>query len=134
MDLEPLVSYGSRATIALSGLAVITGVVLVKTGRKEAHKKAMVTAALLAVIFVILYILRTMLFEHGRYEGDYRTFYLFTLGSHTVMSLINLPLAVVTIYLGFKGRIEIHKRIAPYTAVVWIYVAFTGWLVFLFNS
>ncbi|MFQ5329520.1 MAG: DUF420 domain-containing protein, partial [Thermodesulfobacteriota bacterium] len=31
-----------------------------------------------------------------------------------------------------KERFDKHKRIAPYTAGVWLYVAITGWAIFLF--
>jgi len=39
---------------------------------------------------------------------------------------------VATLYLGLKGRFDRHKRIAPYTAGVWIYVALTGWAIYFF--
>ncbi len=108
--------------------------VLIKTGHKDYHKKAMLTASFLAVIFVILYITRTSLYPIERYAGGSRGLYLSVLWSHTALSLINLPLAVITVYLAFKGRFTGHKRIAPYTAAVWIYVAASGWTIFLFHS
>jgi putative membrane protein len=94
----------------------------------------MLLASFLAVIFVILYIARTSLFPIERYAGEHRGIYLSVLWSHTVLSLVNLPLAVITVYLAFKARFAGHKRIAPYTAAVWIYVAASGWTIFLFHS
>jgi putative membrane protein len=38
-------------------------------------------------------------------------------------------MAIFTIYLALKERLERHKRIAPYTAGIWIYLALTGWLI-----
>ncbi len=133
MELEAILSLFSRITIALSGICIITGVVLVKTGRKETHKRVMIAAAVLALIFVSIYIVKSSMFPPERYAGAYRSIYLFILWSHTVLSLVNLPLAAITIFLGLKGRYTGHKRIAPYTAGVWIYVAFTGWLIFFFH-
>ncbi len=133
-DLEALLLHSSRAVIAASGIFIIIGVVLIRMGLRDFHKKAMLLASILAIIFVILYITRTSLFPVARYAGEHRTLYLSVLWSHTVLSLVNLPLAVITVYLGLKGRFERHKRVAPYTAAVWIYVAASGWTIFLFHG
>ena len=132
MDLYTLLLYGSLVTIALSGLFVISGVVLIRLGYRDYHKGAMLSASLFALIFVILYLTRSALFPHTRYEGGHRTLYLSVLWSHTFLSVLNLPMAVATLYLGLKGRFDRHKRIAPYTAGVWIYVALTGWAIYFF--
>lgn len=132
MAVYALLLYGSLITIALSGFFVITGVVLIRLGYRDYHKGAMLLASVFALIFVVLYLTRSSLFPHTRYEGGYRTFYLFVLWSHTLLSVLNLPMAVTTLYLGMKGRFDRHKKIAPYTAGVWIYVAITGWAIYYF--
>ena len=132
MDLYSLLLYGSLVTIAISGFFVISGVVLIRLGCRDYHKGAMLLASVFALIFVVLYLTRFSLFPHTRYEGEYRTLYLSVLWSHTLLSILNLPMAVATLYLGLKGRFDRHKRIAPYTAGVWIYVALTGWAIYFF--
>ena len=132
MSLYTLLLYGSLVTIASSGLFVISGVVLIRLGYRDYHKGAMLSASLFALIFVILYLTRSALFPHTRYAGGHRTLYLSVLWSHTVLSILNLPMAVATLYLGLKGRFDRHKRLAPYTAGVWIYVALTGWAIYFF--
>lgn len=124
-------------TIAISGVAIITGVFLIKTGKREAHKRAMIIASLFALIFVFLYLLRNFLqaqglIPGGKYLGPYRGLFLFILWSHTLLAIINFPLAVITLRYAFKGIFEKHRKIAPITAAVWIYVAITGWLIFYF--
>jgi len=133
MDLEWLLFNGSRTTIAASGLLVVAGVILIKLGERSWHKRAMSGAAVLALVFVVLYMVKSALYRPEKYEGEYLGLYHFVLWSHTVLSVINLPLAVITIYLALKGRLDRHKRIAPYTAGVWIYVATSGWMIFLFH-
>ena len=132
MSLYTLLLYGSLVTIAVSGFFVISGVILIRLGHREYHKGAMFLASVSALIFVALYLTRSSLFPHTRYEGEYRTLYLSVLWSHTLLSILNLPMAVATLYLGMKGRFDRHKRIAPYTAGVWIYVALTGWAIYFF--
>jgi putative membrane protein len=124
-------------TISISGLAIVLGVFLIRAGKREAHKKAMITASVFALIFVFLYILRNVLQAQGlvpvgKYEGPYRGLFLFILWSHTALAIVNFPLAVITLRYALKGLFEKHRKIAPITAFVWIYVAVTGWLIFYF--
>lgn len=135
--LVELITILSMTTIAISGLAIVSGVFLIKTGKRDAHKKAMITASVFALIFVFLYVLRNFLQAQGlipvgKYEGPNKSLFLFILWSHTILAIINLPLAIITLRYAFKGLFEKHKKIAPITAFVWIYVAITGWLIFYF--
>jgi len=41
-------------------------------------------------------------------------------------------MVIITIYEALKNRFDRHKKVAPYTAGVWIYVALTGWLIYFF--
>ncbi|GAB6066126.1 DUF420 domain-containing protein [Aquifex pyrophilus] len=127
-----VLTWLSLITIGLSGLLILTGLFLIKTGRRELHKKAMLTASFLALIFVILYLVKSSLFPPKKYTGEYKTLYYFVLWSHTILAIINFPLAVYTVYLGVKGLYDKHRKIAPITAVVWIYVAVTGWMIYFF--
>jgi len=132
VDFFNFLLYGGLVTIAISGICVLSGIILIKLGYREIHKVAMISASIFAIIFVGFYLMRSSLFPPQRYSGSYRGLYLYTLWSHTLLSLINFPLAAFTIYLAIRNRFEEHKRIAPYTAGVWIYVATTGWLIHFF--
>ncbi len=134
MDLYKFLSLSSATVIAISGASVVSGVVLIKLGKRELHKKAMLTASFLALLFVIIYLIKSSLYPPRAYQGDNRTFYMFVLWSHTILSIINIPLVIATLYFGLKERFEKHKRIAPITAGVWIYVAVTGWLIYYLLS
>ncbi|RMH01659.1 MAG: DUF420 domain-containing protein [Aquificota bacterium] len=137
MSMVELINFLSMLTISVSGIAIVLGIFLIKSGRREAHKKAMITASVFALIFVLLYVLRNYLqskglVPHGSYQGPYRGLFLFILWSHTFLAIINFPLAVITLRYAFKGTFDKHKKIAPITAFVWIYVAITGWAIFYF--
>jgi putative membrane protein len=45
---------------------------------------------------------------------------------------VNFPLAVITLRYAFKNMFEKHRKIAPITAFVWLYVAITGWIIYFF--
>lgn len=121
--------YSSLITIAVSGLLIVLGILFVKFGYKDYHKRSMLTAFILALIFVVLYLVKSSLYPPQKYSGNYRGIYLFILWSHTLFATVNFPMAIVTIYLALKERFDRHKKIAPYTAAVWIYVALTGWII-----
>jgi putative membrane protein len=132
--MDGVLLYTSLAAIGLSGLSIIAGVLFIRLGWKVRHRKAMLAASVLAVFFVGIYLVRSYVSQPHQYGGEYRTFFLGLLWSHTFLAVVNLPLAVVTIYLAFKGRFETHRRIAPYTVGVWICVAASGWTVYLMNA
>jgi len=122
----------SLLSIGASGLLILSGLFFIKTGRKELHKKAMLSASLLALLFLIFYGIKAILYPPKPYEGPYKELYTFILVSHSVLATINFPLAVVTVFLGIKDKLSKHKKVAPITAAVWLYVAVTGWLIFAF--
>ncbi|HIC97688.1 MAG TPA: DUF420 domain-containing protein [Aquificaceae bacterium] len=122
----------SLLSIGASGLLILSGLFFIKTGRKELHKKAMLSASFLALLFLIFYGIKAILYPPKPYEGPYKELYTFILVSHSVLATINFPLAVVTVFLGIKDKLSKHKKVAPITAAVWLYVAVTGWLIFAF--
>ena len=40
------------------------------------------------------------------------------------------PLVLITLYLASKGRFAEHRKIAKYTYPIWVYVSFTGVVVY----
>ena len=124
----------SLVSIGLSGALILTGLVLIKLGHREWHKRAMLSASALALLFLIFYGLKSFLYPPKPYDGAMKGLYLFILISHSVMAAVNMPLAGITLFFGLKGRYEKHRKVAPVTAGVWIYVALTGWLIYLFLS
>ena len=127
-----LITVLSLVSIGLSGLFIIIGLISIKLGKRNIHKKLMLSASFLALIFVILYLIKSSLYPPKKYTGEYKTLYYFILWSHTILAIINFPLAAYTVYLGLKGIYEKHRKIAPITAFVWIYVAVTGWMIYFF--
>ncbi|WP_448583995.1 DUF420 domain-containing protein [Thermocrinis sp.] len=129
---KELLNYLSLITIGISGISIAVGLIFIKLKKKEIHKFFMINASVFALIFVLLYIIKSFLYPPQPYVGPYRKIFLFILWTHTVLAIINFPLAVITLRYAFKGLFERHKKIAPITAFVWLYVAITGWLIYYF--
>ncbi|APG60382.1 DUF420 domain-containing protein [Christiangramia salexigens] len=98
------------------------------------HRNTMITAFGLSVIFLISYVISKISNEPVPYggEGILRYVYFFILISHIVLSAIIVPLVLFTMYRGLSGEYDKHAAIARWTFPIWLYVAITGVLVFLF--
>jgi len=59
-----------------------------------------------------------------------RTLYLILLTSHVLLSVIALPLILVTFFLSLTGRIPTHRKVARWTFPIWLYVSVTGVIVY----
>jgi len=124
----------SLTSIGASGVLILAGLYFVKTGRRELHKVAMLTASFLALLFLVFYLIKYFSYPPKPYEGPLKGLYLFILISHSILAAVNLPLAALTVFLGITDRLSKHRKVAPITAAVWIYVAITGWLIYAFIS
>ena len=63
-------------------------------------------------------------------EGILRNLYLSILLTHTILAISVPFLAVRTIYLALKERFAAHRKIARWTLPIWMYVSFTGVLIY----
>lgn len=137
LSLEELQSMGqtlgdiAAALIALSGVAVIIGVIFIRRGDRVWHPRMMLTATALAALFLVFYLLKWGLYGTTRYVGpeEWKGAYYALLVSHTLLAAVNGPLVVWLIYNAVKGRFNVHKPWARWTVPIWLYVAVTGWVI-----
>lgn len=117
----------------LSATALATGFVFILRRQLTAHRNAMLTAFVFSSLFLVSYILNHYLHGDTRYPMGvaYRTPYLLMLASHVLLSVIALPLVLLTFFLSLSGRFAVHKKVARWTFPLWLYVSVTGVLVYL---
>lgn len=126
---------------ALNGLAsvlLIGGYLLIRSGRRSAHRNTMLTAFATSIAFLICYVTyhAALVYYTGdgskRYpaEAPGRGLYLTILATHVVLAVTVPVLASITIYRGLKGRWEQHRRIAKVTFPIWLYVSVTGVIIY----
>lgn len=122
---------------ALNGVSfslLVTGLVMIKRGNEEAHKRAMIAALVTSTLFLVSYLTHHYLIGLTvKYAGpDWgKTPYLIMLLAHTVLAAAVPFLALRTAYLGFKERRALHKKWARVTAPIWLFVSVTGVLIYL---
>lgn len=110
------------------------GYYLIKTQNRVMHKRVMITAFALSAVFLVSYVISKISHDPVPYggEGVIRYIYFFILTSHIALSGIIIPLVLFTMYRGLTGEFKKHKKIAKWTFPIWMYVAITGVLVYLF--
>ncbi len=117
----------SAATSVLLGLRAI------RRGLLPLHRRMMLTAFGFSTAFLVSYTVRLVLAGDTRYAGPeaLRSFYYVLLASHVLLSVLLVPMVLVTLRRGLRGRLEAHRALARWTAPVWLYVSVTGVLVFV---
>ncbi|MDB5227695.1 MAG: hypothetical protein JWN78_1888 [Bacteroidota bacterium] len=121
---------------SLTTLALLVGYFHIKR-RKDIvrHRYSMFTALILSSIFLLSYVIyHTLKAEDTRFGGVgfIRYLYFFVLISHIFLATIILPLVLKTFSKALMGKIEQHKKWAKWTYPLWLYVAVTGVLVYVF--
>jgi putative membrane protein len=117
---------------ASSALLLLTGFVLIRRGRREAHRRAMLSALACSALFLISYLVYHAQVGSVRFQGRgaIRAVYLGILLSHTVLAVAVVPLALVTLSRALQARFDRHRRLARITLPIWAYVSVTGVVVY----
>ena len=116
--------------------AILNGIILIKNKQSKLHKFVMISAFVLSSVFLLSYVFSKLVLDHEttKYLGEYVSTYRFILISHILLSLAVLPLALFSMYRGLIGEFEKHKNIVKWTFPIWMYVAITGVLIYVFMS
>ncbi|RFB19189.1 DUF420 domain-containing protein [Bacillus sp. HNG] len=124
----PILPTISTTFIILSAVTVAIGWYLIKQKKIEAHKKAMTTAAIFALIFFIIYMSRTVFIGNTSFGGpdDVKMYYTIFLIFHIFLATTGAIFGVITLYLGYKNKIAKHRKLGPITSIIWFFTAITG--------
>lgn len=122
---------------ALNGLATVlitAGFILIKLGRKEAHRRVMMTAAVVSALFLVGYVTHKILIRgvHTPFGGTgaIAAAYYVMLVSHILLAISIAYLVPRTFLFAIRGEFESHKAWARFTFPIWYYVSVTGVLVY----
>lgn len=132
---------------AVVALLLIVGYFLVKNRNYLLHKKVMLFAMFLSVLFLVSYICHHLFAGEAIYgetdgikglsdaertaAGGMRTLYLFILVTHIPLAGLALPFILFAAYRALTGEYAKHKKLVRIIWPVWFYVAVTGVIVYL---
>lgn len=135
----------------LATVLLVVGLLMIKRGRVEAHKRVMLSAFAVSTAFLVCYLwyhyqVGSVKFTHA---GGVRYVYLTILLTHVVLAVTVPPLAIWQIYLGYRAvgccgspddpaahsamatYAARHRRWAQWTYPIWLYVSVTGVVVYV---
>ena len=137
-NVEPL-SFLPPIYAAINGITavvLVAGVLAIKNGNRKLHERFMTSAIALSVAFLVMYVAYHMTSDSTKFRGEgiIRPIYYFILISHIILSIVVIPLVLITYVRALAERFDRHKKIAKITFPIWLYVAVTGVIVYLMIS
>ncbi len=129
ISLLPSLNAGLNAT---SAFLLILGFVMIRQGAWTGHALCMCGAMGTSALFLVSYLVYH--YFHGATpfpgQGWIRPVYFTILISHTILAVTVVPLAIVTLIHALRSQFDRHMKIARITFPVWLYVSFTGVLIY----
>jgi putative membrane protein len=137
-------------TNSLVAVLLIAGLLAVKNNNYLLHKKIMLFAIGLSVLFLLSYICHHLFAGEAIYGetdgikglsdaerlavGSMRTVYLVILITHIPLAGLALPFILFAAYRALTGDYEKHKKLVRIIFPVWLYVAVTGVVIYFMIS
>jgi len=128
-------------------LLLIAALIAVKNKHYLLHKKIMVAAIILSVLFLISYICHHLFSGETKFgdlnhdgilsrdeklsSGSLRYVYYAILITHIPLAGMILPFILFTAYRALSGDYKTHKKLSRITWPIWFYVAVSGVVVYL---
>ena len=116
----------------LATICLVSGIILIKNKKLEAHKWSMIMALVFSSIFLTGYLIYH--YNHGGTKfpelGWIKTVYLLILIPHIILAVVMVPMILMTFYRAFRQNWDGHKKIAKITFPIWLYVSITGVIIY----
>jgi uncharacterized membrane protein YozB (DUF420 family) len=132
MDVHALPAVNATLN-GIAAVLLMTGYTFMRRGRIQAHKRVMLTAFSVSVVFLVCYVVYHLNAGIIYYQktGWLRYTYLTILTTHTILAVITPVLAIITLRRGLRMDVARHRAIARWTFPIWMYVSVTGVVVYL---
>jgi uncharacterized membrane protein YozB (DUF420 family) len=116
-----------------SAVLITTGRVLIKQKKVALHRACMIAAVATSTLFLASYLYYHAHVGSVRFPGQgwMRPVYFTLLISHTVLAAAVVPLVLLALIAGLRGRFERHRRVARWAFPIWLYVSVTGVMVYI---
>lgn len=118
---------------ATSGMLLYIAYRQIKNHRADLHKRFMLAAIGVSIIFLTSYLIYHAGVGSVRYPiHDWtRTVYFLILLPHTILAGFMVPFIVIAVIFAFKGQFTRHAGITRWLWPVWMFVSVSGVVVYL---
>lgn len=117
-------------------LLLLLSLYFIKKKDINTHKKINMVAFALSSLFLVSYVTFHYFVKETVYGGVgvMKMIYYIVLVSHIILAAIVLPLVLLSFHKGLQMEVEKHRRLVRWTYPIWLYVTFSGVLVYLMIS
>jgi uncharacterized membrane protein YozB (DUF420 family) len=117
----------------ISAVLLAAGYTAIRLGKKETHKKFMISAFVVSCAFLISYLIYHYRVGDVKFQGQgwIRPVYFTILISHIILAAAIVPMILITLRRAWLERFDRHKIIARWTLPLWFYVSVTGVIIYL---
>ena len=138
MDLASLPAVNATLN-GLSAILLGAGYYFIRRKNRDAHRNCLIGAFVASTLFLACYLTYHGYLAYYLHRGPtvfrepawFWPIYLGILLTHTVLAVVIVPLALITLQRALRQRFELHKKIARWTWPLWMYVSVTGVLIYL---
>ena len=115
-----------------SAVLLACGYAAIRAGKMQVHKRFMVSAFWVSVVFLVSYVIYHIRVGHVVFQGQgwIRPVYFVLLTSHTILAIVIVPLILITLRRAWMEKFDKHRAIARWTLPLWFYVCVTGVIVY----
>ena len=132
----PIVNAGLNG---LSAIFLGVGYYHIRRKNQIAHRNCMIAAFITSTLFLACYLTYHGYMAYYLHRGPtvfrnpawFRPIYLGILGTHTLLAMVIVPMALMTLSRALRKRFDKHRNIARWTWPLWMYVSVTGVLIYL---
>ena len=125
------------ATInGLTALILVVAVYYIKKGKRKIHENLIKVCIALSLSFLVMYIAYHLTSDPTSFGGSgvIAYLYFFILITHILLSIVVIPLVLISYLKASQSNFVAHRKIAKITFPIWLYVAVTGVIVYLMIS
>ncbi|QTD41975.1 DUF420 domain-containing protein [Sporosarcina sp. Te-1] len=117
-------------------LFLVAALVAIKKRNITVHQRFINAALVTTTLFLVTYVAFHYLSPSTPYggEGILAGIYYFVLITHIVLAAVIVPLVLTTVTRAWNRENDRHRKIARWTMPLWLYVSFTGVLVYILIS
>jgi putative membrane protein len=117
----------------LSAILLSAAFLFIRRRQVRFHRLCMLSAFGFSSLFLFSYIVYHISAGHTEFSGPtwLRPLYFPLLGSHIVLAILVLPLALTTLYRARQRTFSRHRRIARWALPIWLYVSVSGVAIYL---
>lgn len=113
---------------------LIAALLAIKSKNIQLHKKYISVAMVFSLVFLLSYVVYHFFSPETKYGGELTTLYFVVLITHVSLAALSLPFILLAYYRGFLNQVEKHKKLTRFVFPIWLYVALSGVLVYVFLS